>query len=216
MNDAFWNGCSRFFEWVLRLAYLNMLWVGFSLGGLIIFGLAPATVAMFAVIRQWELGRRDIPVFETFFETFKKEWGKSSILGLILLLITLLLYFDFKMAVFYFGDQLAVLSLLVSLFIIYGIILLYICPIYVHYDLKQMEVLKYSFIIGFSQPLVSVMMVLSVSGVVLLSLFHFIFLALFSGSVLSFILTKLAFRAFHMDDHRREKGKEQAFSMRLK
>ncbi|MDA1475849.1 YesL family protein [Bacillus changyiensis] len=216
MNHAFWNGCSRFFEWVLRLAYLNMLWIGFSLGGLIIFGLAPATVAMFAVTRQWVLGRRDIPVFETFFETFKKEWGKSSILGLILLLITLLFYFDFKMAVFYFGGQLAVLSLLVSLFIIYSIILLHICPIYVHYDMKQMEVLKYSFIIGFSQPLVSMLMILSVSGVVFLSLFHFIFLALFSGSVLSFILTKLAFRAFHAGDHRREKGKEQAFSMRLK
>lgn len=82
MIHALSNGFYRFCEWVMRLAYLNLLWIGFSLAGAVVFGLAPATAAMFAVTRQWVMGNTDIPVFQTFFQTFKKEWAKSSVLGL--------------------------------------------------------------------------------------------------------------------------------------
>ena len=65
------NGFYRFCEWVMRLAYLNLLWIGFTLAGAVIFGLAPATAAMFAVTRQWTLGKTDVPVFQTFFGRLK-------------------------------------------------------------------------------------------------------------------------------------------------
>lgn len=208
------NGFYRFCEWVMRLAYLNLLWIGFTLAGAVIFGLAPATAAMFAVTRQWALGKTDIPVFQTFYQAFKKKWAKASVLGLILGLVGLLLIVDFQIAAVYFHDQPVILSLFISLFIIYAIILLYAFPIDVHYDLKRIAVLKYSFIIGFSRPLTSFFMLISAFGMILLALFHVTFLLFFSGSALSFILTKLSFQAFRAIDGRRTD--KQAAVTRLK
>ena len=99
---------------------------------------------------QWTLGKTDVPVFQTFFGAFKKKWAKSSVLGLILGLVGLLLFILHCAAAA--ADQ------SFSLFIIYAIILLYAFPIDVHYDLKRIAVLKYSFIIGFSCPLTSFFM----------------------------------------------------------
>ncbi|MED2943404.1 YesL family protein [Bacillus swezeyi] len=211
MIHALSNGFYRFCEWVMRLAYLNLLWIGFSLAGAVVFGLAPATAAMFAVTRQWVMGNTDIPVFQTFFQTFKKEWAKSSVLGLILSSIALLLYVDFNIAAVYFHDQPAVFSIFISLFIIYAIILLYTFPIDVHFEMKRTEVLKYSFMIGFSRPLITFLMIFSALGMALLTLFHVTFLLFFSGSALSLILTKLAFRAFRSIDGR-HKDKQAAFT----
>ncbi|MFG5456501.1 YesL family protein, partial [Enterococcus faecalis] len=89
----------------------------FTLAGAVIFGLAPATAAMFALTRQWTLGKTDVPVFQTFFRAFKKKWAKSSVLGLILGLVGLLLFVDFQIAAVYFHDQPVFLSLFISLFI---------------------------------------------------------------------------------------------------
>ncbi|MFN2745860.1 MULTISPECIES: YesL family protein [Bacillus] len=196
------NGFNRFCEWVMRLAYLNLLWIGFSLAGAVIFGLAPATAAMFSVTRQWVKGETDIPVFQTFFQAFKKEWAGSSILGFILAAIALVLYVDFQIVSIYFQGQPAVLSLFISLFIIYAIIFLYTFPIYVHYQMKRIDVLKYSFMIGFSRPLITLLMILSAFGMVLAALFHVTFLLFFSGSGLSLLLTKLASSAFFAIDGR--------------
>ena len=60
------NGLNRFCTWVMRLAYLNVLWILFSLAGLVVFGLMPATAAMFTVAREWAKGNTDAPVFSVF------------------------------------------------------------------------------------------------------------------------------------------------------
>lgn len=100
-------------------------------------------------------GKDGYPGVSDVFQAFKKKWAKASVLGLILGLVGLLLIVDFQIAAVYFHDQPVILSLFISLFIIYAIILLYAFPIDVHYDLKRSAVLKYSFIIGFSRPLTS-------------------------------------------------------------
>ncbi|MBJ4025770.1 DUF624 domain-containing protein [Salmonella enterica subsp. enterica serovar Derby] len=67
------NGFYRFCEWLMRLAYLNLLWIGFTLAGAVIFGLAPATAAMFAVTRQWTLGKTVSRCFRRFFGRLKRN-----------------------------------------------------------------------------------------------------------------------------------------------
>lgn len=44
-------GCYQVFTWIARLAYLNLLWIGFSVLGLGIFVFL-ATVSMFAITRK--------------------------------------------------------------------------------------------------------------------------------------------------------------------
>lgn len=94
-----------------------------------------------------------------------------------------------------------------SIGLIYALILLYVFPVYVHYDVKIKEVLSFSFLIAFTRPAVTLGMAISAVGVLFLVFFHMTFLLFFSGSVLSFILTKLAFKAFlAVDRHAKEKA----------
>ena len=46
-----------YLDWPARLAGLNLLWLLGVLAGLVVFGLAPATAALYAVLREYVLGR---------------------------------------------------------------------------------------------------------------------------------------------------------------
>lgn len=78
------NGLNHFCTWVMRLAYLNVLWILFSLAGLVVFGLMPATAAMFTVAREWAKGNTDAPVFSVFFGRLKRNGGHHRSSGLSL------------------------------------------------------------------------------------------------------------------------------------
>ncbi|MGY0702716.1 DUF624 domain-containing protein [Bacillus subtilis] len=60
----------RFCEWIMRFAYTNLLWLFFTLLGLGVFGIMPATAALFAVMRKWIQGRT------TF--TCSKRFGRNT------------------------------------------------------------------------------------------------------------------------------------------
>ncbi|MDX5474172.1 MAG: YesL family protein [Bacillaceae bacterium] len=154
---SFYTAC----EWIVRLAYVNVLWVGFTLMGFVVFGIFPATVAAFTISRKWINGESDIPIFRQFWQTYKKEFLQSNLLGLIIFIIGSILYFDLY---FFYNLEGLYAKLLFYLFVAlavnYGVMLLHIFPIYVHYDLKRMQYLKYALIIGMSNPFHTFSMVL--------------------------------------------------------
>src|SRR5690625_1995366 len=61
----------RICEVITKFAYVNILWFVFTLLSLIIFGFMPATVALFSVTRKWVMGDMDVPVFSTFWGTYR-------------------------------------------------------------------------------------------------------------------------------------------------
>jgi uncharacterized membrane protein YesL len=145
----------RFFlisEWISRFAYVNFLWIVFSLAGLVVFGFMPATVALFVITRKWVLGQTEIPIFQTYWKTFRKEFIKSNVLGLILFLLGYILYVDLA----FIQAEGILLSLLrfcvLAVGFFFVIILLYIFPVYVHYDWKILKYIKYALILGASYP----------------------------------------------------------------
>src|SRR5690625_362565 len=95
MDTGLFGSIYRGSEWIMRLAYLNILWIAFSLMGLVVFGLFPATVSMFAVTRKWVMGDTEIPIFKTFWASYKTEFKQANIVGYIILVIGFFLYFDF-------------------------------------------------------------------------------------------------------------------------
>lgn len=60
------GGIYHISNWIMRLAYVNFLWILFTLAGFIVFGFFPATIATFAVVRKWIFDTTDIPIFTTF------------------------------------------------------------------------------------------------------------------------------------------------------
>lgn len=196
----------RICEWIWRLAYINILWMLASLAGLVVFGLLPATVAMFAVLRKWVMKELDIPVFQTFINTYRKEFIKANALGLILLSGGYIIYFNYLFLATVKGSIHTVLLVgqLCTLFI-YLITVFFIFPVYVHYELKLLQYVKLAAIIGIVNPLTTI--ALALSFVLLYHIFYIIpgLISLYSVSVTGFAIMWLASIAFSNFEKRQKK-----------
>ncbi|WP_238343503.1 YesL family protein [Gracilibacillus saliphilus] len=148
--SGIWAGFYRISVWVTRFAWLNMLWIAFTLLGLIFFGIMPATIAMFAVVRKWVLKEYDIPVFETFFKQYKSNFLRANLFGLVIYIIGYFLSVFLK----YTGlmNHSSLYPVLLGIFVIaaflYVMLVLYIAPVYVHYQLRFWQYIRYAVSIG--------------------------------------------------------------------
>ncbi len=159
---------------------------------------------MFSVAREWAKGNTDAPVFSVFFGRLKGVAG-AQILGLIVVTAGLFLFADMRIAAQM--NQPVLVNVFLSISLIFAFVVLYVFPVFSHFDVKIREVLSISFLIAFSRPAVTLMMAAGAVGVLFLVLFHVTFLLFFSGSLLSLIITKLSFKAFRSMDQRQEKEK---------
>lgn len=175
-------------ELVMQFAYLQLLWLVFTLMGLGILGIFPSTAALFSVVRKWIMGEEDVPVFKTFWQTYKTEFVRVNGLGLILSAIGWLLYVDYHF--FTFGTTMGSSILkIITLLIIYLFITtcIYFFPIFVHFRYRFFEYFKYSFLYSVSTPLKTAgLLIISYIIYFLLMKVPVLFL-FFSGSVISYM-----------------------------
>jgi uncharacterized membrane protein YesL len=143
---------------LMYLAYLNLLWLFFCLGGLAFF---PSTVAMFSVTRRWVMGKKDTSIFSTFWDNYKKEFWNTQSLGLLFLMIGLLLYVNYKFFTFQTYTTAFVGKVFIfSIAFIYIITLFNFFPIYVHFKLSTLTYLKNSILFGFLYLISSIVMLI--------------------------------------------------------
>lgn len=134
-------------EWVLRLIWTNLLWIGYTLLGLVIFGIMPATVALFTVTRRWTRKEFNFSIWEVFKETYFSEWKDSNKIGLVFWLIGFVLVVDFRFAFFLEGFvSLVLIFSFIFLSLIFIMTLIFFFPLYVHYTYSLKEYIKQSFI----------------------------------------------------------------------
>lgn len=192
-NEGFMGGLYTMFDWLLKLVYLNVLWFLLMTLGLGIFGISPATIAMFTVTRKWIMGDADIPVFKTFWKTYKTEFIKGNMLGFLFTVVGFILYVDL-MFVFTIEHSFAdyLLFPLIMMSLVYVLILLYVLPVYVHYDIKIIKAIKNTFYIMVINPLASVLMLLSIITMFFLNVSLPALIPFLSVSVISWIIMFLA------------------------
>jgi uncharacterized membrane protein YesL len=83
----------RLLDWPIRLAALNLLWVAGVLAGLVIGGLAPATLAASALLGRY-LGRQPVQLWRDFWRRWRAELVRSQLkLGLPILTIWVLVFY---------------------------------------------------------------------------------------------------------------------------
>ncbi|MDQ0253260.1 putative membrane protein YesL [Evansella vedderi] len=196
MLDDILSKVNHLGEWVVRLTYLNLLWILFSVLGLVIFGVFPATSAMFTVIRTWSK-KDQVPVFDTFLKEYKKSFFKVNILAGFLLVIGIFIYIDFIFLGSMEGTVFTVLNyILIAIAFVYISILFYIFPVYVHYDLKNFEYIKYAFIMSISYPHLTILML--IGSIVLIATFITfpLLFVLFLGSSHAALIMYISNRAF--------------------
>ena len=88
-------------EWVIRLVYLNFLWIGFSLLGLGILGIFPATSALVSVLRKYFIKNERVKISSEFYRYYKKDFWKSNGLGYFFLIVAIVLWADYLYVKFY-------------------------------------------------------------------------------------------------------------------
>lgn len=189
----------RLTEWIAKLAVLNILWVGFSLLGFLIFGIGPATAAMFAVEKEWMNGRTDNPLLKKFWTVYKKEFIKGNVLAMTFIIIGWLLYEDFQFTLLLSGSQHMILLISTSIvFLSYLLTLIYIFPIFSYFEFSKLrQYFKQAFLLGLTQ-LPSTLLILSGAGVLFI-VFKFVpaLMIFYFASLISVHITIITHRIFN-------------------
>ena len=138
--------------WITRLAFVNFLWILFSVFGLFAGGIFPATIATLGVSRKWLMNERDIPIWKTFKELYLREFVASNILGWLLILIGIVLYINFRVMINLEDELFVVVPFaFYLLFFFYVILIIWSFPLLAHYNGTIIQHLKNSIIIGITK-----------------------------------------------------------------
>ncbi|MFA9557081.1 YesL family protein [Evansella sp. AB-rgal1] len=204
MSSGFYRTC----EWIWKLAYVNLLWLGFTLVGLVLFGFLPATVAMLTIMRKW-LQSEDVPIFKTFVITYKNEFLKINALGVVFAVGAYILYFNYM----YLGTVTGLTHTVVALgwyvaLFVYSITLLFVIPAYVHLELKLFQYIKTALIVALVNPLSVI--TLFISFFLLFNLFHNVpgLIPFFGPSLIGFVIMWCGHMSFNRIDRKQQKLKE--------
>lgn len=184
-------------DFIMRLAYVNLLWILFTLMGVVVLGGFPSTVALYTVTRKWVLKKTDISVWKTFWGTFKREFGKANLVGYLFLIIGTILFADLKFFQSHHGSGfLLIYYVFLMLFIFYSIMGMFLFPVYVHFELKTLHYLKQTFFFILSRPIEALLAAAGCFAVYLLMIKSPGLILFFSMSLTAYILTWLAQRGF--------------------
>lgn len=217
MSNEFGIMSTRFYriaEWIWRLAYLNLLWLLFTVAGLGVLGIFPATVAMYTVLRKWLQGEPDIAIFPTFFSSIKQDFFKANGLGYILVLIGFILFFNYEYLGTVTGIEHTIISIFWYLAVLVTLILaIFLFPVYVHFSLPFLRYFKTSLIIALVNPLAVITLILALG--LAFYLFYIIpgFIPFYLASVIGWIImwnATLSFQRLERKQERIEEGEESA------
>ncbi|MBS4219235.1 YesL family protein [Bacillus sp. FJAT-49711] len=159
----------RLFQWIMRLAAVNGLWILFTAFGLFAGGVFPATVAALGVSRKWIMGEQELKLWKTFKQIYFQEFVGANILGWILSIVGGLLYLNYKVLADAASEILFIIPFMFYLILFfYCIILLWTFPLLVHYKATWFQHLRNALIIGLSKIHYT-----AASGLVIISVIFF-------------------------------------------
>lgn len=185
-------------ELITLLAVLQLMWTGLTILGLGLFGITPATVAMFTTLRKRLQGEDDLKLLvKTYWKTYKTEFISANKIGIFILSIGYFLTINFQIILSFHGmTGLLSLTLFVTISILFCIMVVNIFPIYAHYELPSFRYFAVSILYSVAYPL---QMIGSIAGLaVLYRIFSWIpgLLPFFGVSLTSLFLTWMSSHIF--------------------
>ncbi|MCM3413474.1 YesL family protein [Metabacillus litoralis] len=184
-------------QWIFRLVVLNVAWIFYSVLGLFVAGIFPATAAMLSVARKWILGEHDIKIFQTFKNAYRQEFATANILGWILTITGVILYVNFQLM----KNSVSVFSVVTPfafylMVFFYMILLIWAFPMLVHYKATWRQHLKNAIIVGLSKIHYTIMCGLAIFAILFLSLSYPGIIPFFTISVLGIGVMWVTLRVF--------------------
>lgn len=190
-----------FLKIILQMAWLNFLWFIFTILGLVIGGIFPATTSAISVARKWVKDGKINSTYQTFKKTYQTEFRKSNLIGFSLVFIMLLLYLNYY-ALLEFGEQIPVFIVFAYylLLIMFSFLFVWLFPLLCHYDAKVIQHFKNAFIIGLIKFPTTLAMLTSVFSIIYLSLMIPSLILFFTVSFIALSMAFFSNRVFEQID----------------
>ena len=145
------NSLDRFFTWIMRFAAINALWILFTLKGLLLGGLFPATLSALKIFRKWRLGDFEFSIWTTFKQEYKREFVKSNIIGWILVMAGMILYLNYLAIQTMNSTHIVFHAAFYLVIFFYLNLVIWSFPQLAHYDGKITHLFRNAIIIGFGR-----------------------------------------------------------------
>lgn len=188
-------------QWVTRIVMLNLLWFLFSLLGLFLLGIFPATVAALGISKRWINGEQDISLYKTFKKNYKEEFKIANIIGWIFISIGVILFINYRVIVgteteFWIGTIFGFYFIV----FLYSITVVWSFPLLIHYKNNWFQYLKIGLIIGLVKLHYTVGIYSAIIAIVYLSLRYPGVIPFFSMAIIAVIWYWLCSRVFKQID----------------
>ncbi|KGX84572.1 YesL family protein [Pontibacillus marinus] len=200
---------NRISIWIMRLAYLNLLWILFTIIGLILFGMGPSTISVFVIIRKMLNREEEIKVFNVFKVHYKKYFLTGNMLFIIFIAIGFIFYFDANLFIQYnhiIYQYIAIVFYILTFWC--GLSIIYVGPMFTHYNMRFFDYIKYSSLFPFFAPFQTLIILLGILGSNLLFTFLPGLLPFFFISLPAFIISVFAFQGFRKLEEKRAQSKQ--------
>ncbi|WP_416147496.1 YesL family protein [Salipaludibacillus sp. HK11] len=191
-------------DWIAKLAYVNLLWVGFTIMGGVVLGLFPATVALFFITRKWVLGEKPVSLVKSFFQAFREDFWKANAIGYSAGALGVFLFTDVFLASTLdnaFGFWLTFFFSV--LFILFLTMVVFLFPLFVHVKESFYHYFKFAFLIGLSS--LHYLLFIITGSALAIALFAMVPAAaiFFAASVFAMIITLFSMKAFDRVENRK-------------
>ncbi|WP_299089687.1 YesL family protein [uncultured Metabacillus sp.] len=154
-------------HWVIRLVMLNILWFIFSILGLFVAGIFPATAAVLGIARKWLMGDK-VKIWTTFKDIYLHEFKAANLMGWTLSVMGIILYFNYRVIVSNNSEMIFIVPFAFYFIIFfYTILVIWSFPLLVHYKATCLQHFKNALIIGLSKLQYTI-----VSGAIVLCLVY--------------------------------------------
>lgn len=180
--------------WISRLAIVNILWILFTIAGLVIFGIGPSTIAMSIIINRWINKDESFPIFSVFIKAYKKHFMSANFISLIMIIIGYVVVFNFNFTRVH-NLSYVYISLAGAIGIIYFLMAITIFPLYANNATNISELFKTNLLFIVSYPLNTLILFLATTGLIIIQLFMPGLIFFFSGSTIVFVATLRVHRA---------------------
>lgn len=191
------NRLYRILEWIMWIMYLNLLWIVGMIAGVGILGFFPATMATVVTIREWYMKEGDLSFTKTYFRAWKKHFIKANLFGYFYLLIGYILVVDYLWLLQQNNDFVSILFVIfILLCVLYVVSLIYLFPVYSHFDTGFLQTIRHAIILGFFSPFMTILIGVLLVGVGYLWMLVPGFIPVVGISVPLYIITRLALHAF--------------------
>lgn len=136
-------------QWITKFVVLNLFWFFYTVRGLVVFGIFPATAAALSVMHKWLDGEDDISTKQYFKQYYKEVFKDANKIGWTLSVIGAVLFLNYKIIAD--SDEGVWIGTIFGFYFVtffYLIIVAWTFPLLVRFENHWMKHLKSALIIG--------------------------------------------------------------------